>query len=214
MKIKIICLLQLVLLSLIKISRCLELNYINLNELNDFKIPKNLEKTSEFSEVLNTSNILEKSIKRTACLALVRNLISSKDSRILVSKENLSENLENDFDMKIVLKYVQNCEGKISVQEASEILTPQNILSTDEKFVTNVLVINDKEYILSQEEEREILKQLSLNTNKNDDEEVKLETSNKTTMIIFSVVAFILLVLIIKNLRKKEPEYSIKKKNK
>lgn len=217
MNIRNICFLEILLLSLIKIYGCLDLNFINLKELKDLKIPKNIDKANEFSEIMNTSNSLENIIKRTACLALVRNLIANKDSRIFISKENLTENLENDFDKKILLRYVKNCEAKISVGDANEILSPQNILSTDEKFVSNILVQSSQEFNLSEEEEREILRSLSLNSNEKDDddeEEVKIESKNKKYLIIFSLVAFILIVLIVRNLRKKEPEISNKKKNK
>lgn len=217
MNIRNICFLEILLLSFIKIYRCLDFNFINLKELKDLKLPKNIDKTNEFSEIINTSNSLENIIKRTACLALVRNLIANKDSRIFISKENLSENLENDFDKKILLKYVKNCGAKISVEDANEILSPQNILSTDEKFVSNILEHSSQGFNLSEEEEREILRSLSLNSNEkedDDEEEVKIESKNKKYLIIFSLVAFILIVLIVRNLRKKEPEISKQKKNK
>jgi hypothetical protein len=208
MKLKVFSFLNFLIISLINLCLGLELNYLSLKDLPKINAPLKKE-NSEFSEYMTNYLNLEKKFKRTACVALTRNIIAKRDFKIEIPKENSSGNAHNDFDRTIILKLIKNCESVLSNKQILEIMTPENILTNSEKYMSLVFGVNTNENHFTEDEEAEILGELNLTTSEDEEETDKsAEENSNSNYILMSVgvLAFILLILIIKNISgKKQP---------
>ena len=78
---------------------------------------------------------------------------------------------------------LENCEKKINKDEINEILTPENILTTDEKYLnllnfSNEIFMNPFYEIVFTDEEKNILKEINT-LSPSEDFELKLEDMEK-----------------------------------
>jgi hypothetical protein len=99
------------------------------------------------------------------CFVLIRNLLAKGDSRIKEVIKKSKNDKYKTFD-KIILLMLENCEKIIKQEHIDTILTPENILTNDENYMSFLnfsdnLFMDPFYEIVFSEEEKEILKDIS-----------------------------------------------------
>lgn len=185
-----------------------QFNYLNLTISNSPSVA-----TSDQNIILNDKdlqneisvlNIAQLKSRTAACLGLVRNAFAKGDERIHNALKEAKTDLSKTYD-KIVILMLENCEKNIKQDQAIKFLTTQNILSTDESYMSLLnfstdLFKNADQEIIFKEEDKLILKELN-NVVAEDEEEKELQIIEEKQKIekikFFAIGAASLLILFI-----------------
>jgi hypothetical protein len=191
-----------------------QLNYLNITDLSSLD---SLENFGLNDEDINKDQLLlamtSRKIKQAACLVLIRNSLNNWDSKIKQALDETKLDKSQTFD-KIIILMLEGCNEKISNDQTKRLLTLQNILTTDDEFMSllnfNGAIFSDPFYQLSfSEDEQALIKEFSEvktsedNLNVNTSTELGLETSEKTKYIAIgasSTLAIVLFIVLLKSL--------------